>query len=306
MEQPGEEVHPDPEASSSGGIPSPPPAAVESDLGLGTPWVSSPSTPTSATGTGVPVEGAPAPPSSELAPSISQTQSPIPRPSLNLPDSVVEDIQKDPFSYLGNIQYEDIYVIQKLYARKQGRFFASAIGGGGNFFSEFSSNWAHGLGGGFFFSDVLGWEVVQAILTSAFYNRRAQHFLDRFGLRSNIFEYRVSQIFSSALIVSPFYGKLSLLGFRVVHYDMYFLLGPAAVIYESTLGFGGLVGLGFRLYLNKWTTLGLEFRDYLFTGSPPRAVSAATGDTSSFFTSRLFIFLNLSVHFPKFAFLDEV
>src|SRR3989338_1742843 len=37
---------------------------------------------------------------------------------LDLPKSLVEDVKQDPFSYLGNIRYEDIYVVQKMYARK--------------------------------------------------------------------------------------------------------------------------------------------------------------------------------------------
>lgn len=229
------------------------------------------------------------------------------RKRLDIPADLYDEVLKDPFSYLGNIRYEDIYVVQKMYSRKQGRFFITAMGGGGNFFSQFHTSLSNGFGAGYYFSDTLGWEVFHGLFTHTFTNNRHDVFLNTFNLFAGSLELRLNYALSSSLIFSPFYGKFAWFGRRVLHYDLYFIAGPAVTIYEEkTMGFGGVGGLGFRVFLNKWSSLGVEFRDYIYMETVPNTIAVATGDDSASIVSRFFLFLNLTVYFPKFAFLDEV
>jgi outer membrane beta-barrel protein len=226
---------------------------------------------------------------------------------LDLDDDLIEEIRQDPFSYLGNIQYEDIYVVQKIYARKSGRYYVTAVGGGGNFFSQFHTSMANGFGAGMYFTDNWGWEVFHGLFTHTFVKQRHDLFLNQFELWSGRLQFRINYALSSAAIFSPFYGKVALFGSRVLHYDIYFLAGPAVTLYEEfTLGYGGVAGVGFRTFFNKWSSVGLEFRDYIYMEAVPPTLGAELGISGTEVTSRFFIFLNFTVFFPKFKFMEEV
>lgn len=235
-----------------------------------------------------------------------QNPDPQVREALDLPDELYEEVQKDPFSYLGNIRYEDIYVIQKKYGRKKGRFFITGAGGGGNVFSQFAWTWVQGLAAGYFFLDVLGWEAVHALFCSSFFTSLSDRMVESFDLRADSFEHRLQLALSSTLQWSPFYGKFALLGVRVIHYDMYLMAGPVVSMYEKTFGFGGVVGLGFRFMFTQWASMNVEFRNYFTSESTPDHIDQFQTETETEMRSRFFIFLSLSVFFPKFAFLDEV
>lgn len=65
---------------------------------------------------------------------------------------------------------------------------------------------------------------------------------------------------------APIYGKLSLSAEAFLGFNMYFLVGPAAVVYSPRGDFtvGGNVGFGFRFFINKFMTLRAELRDTIY------------------------------------------
>jgi outer membrane beta-barrel protein len=74
---------------------------------------------------------------------------------------------------------------------------------------------------------------------------------------------------------APIYGKLSLMAEKVVHFDLYGIVGASGVQYRgpdksTTTGAksyftpGGNVGVGARFFLNRWVTLRTEVRDLIY------------------------------------------
>jgi outer membrane beta-barrel protein len=65
---------------------------------------------------------------------------------------------------------------------------------------------------------------------------------------------------------APIYGKLSLSAERFIGFNMYALIGPAAILYgaRSTFTVGGNVGIGFRFFFNKWLSLRAELRNTIY------------------------------------------
>ncbi len=225
---------------------------------------------------------------------------------LDLSDEVFIEIQQDPTSYLGNIRYEDIIVVQKRYSRLDGRFYITGFGAGGNFFSEFSKAWVHGAAVGYFFSDSFGWEFVHGLIANTVVTELSEIFLRDFNLNPIDFDFRIRALISSAIQWNYSYGKFAFHNYRVLRYDTYVLAGPAGAIYENTFGFGVVLGAGMRVYLNKWTSLGIEIREYLYSESTPQDLIDRGGVDETNLATQFFIFLNLTVYFSKFAFLDEV
>jgi len=77
----------------------------------------------------------------------------------------------------------------------------------------------------------------------------------------------------------PFYGKLSLLGFKLAHFDLgaYFGGGVAHTSFLDTdvsetsegMAVAGDTGLGMRLYITKWVTLRFDWRQHFILARRP-------------------------------------
>ncbi len=76
----------------------------------------------------------------------------------------------------------------------------------------------------------------------------------------------------------PFYGKLSLLGLGLAHFDLGAYVGAGAAqtsflelgVGESDgMTFGGDAGAGMRLYITKWVTLRLDWRQHFILARRP-------------------------------------
>lgn len=75
---------------------------------------------------------------------------------------------------------------------------------------------------------------------------------------------------------APLYGKISIFGEKVIHFDIYGIAGPAAVLYGGprpsdgsaldtpTWTVGGNVGVGTHLFINRWITLRAELQDVIY------------------------------------------
>lgn len=66
---------------------------------------------------------------------------------------------------------------------------------------------------------------------------------------------------------APLYGKISLLGEGILHFDTYLTAGPG--IFKTDAGFNPAVnfGIGQRYFINDWLTARIELRDYIFVES---------------------------------------
>jgi outer membrane beta-barrel protein len=70
---------------------------------------------------------------------------------------------------------------------------------------------------------------------------------------------------------APIYGKISLTAETFLHFDMYAILGPAAVLYtgpnaaaiggEGKFTVGANIGIGFRIFATRWFAFRTELRD---------------------------------------------
>jgi outer membrane beta-barrel protein len=70
-------------------------------------------------------------------------------------------------------------------------------------------------------------------------------------------------LFESLLVLSPVYGKLRL-GGSVMRFDLHLDLGVGVVDSQTSRGAAGVVGVGFRLFLNQALALRFDLRDHIF------------------------------------------
>ena len=97
---------------------------------------------------------------------------------------------------------------------------------------------------------------------------------------------------------APIYGKLSLLAEQFLHFDIYAILGGAAVLYRGPpqgapaqlISPGLNAGAGMRLFLNRWLTVRGELRDLVY--------SEALGASTSSLRNQLVVELGVSLFFP--------
>lgn len=63
---------------------------------------------------------------------------------------------------------------------------------------------------------------------------------------------------------APFYGKISLFGEGILHFDTYITAGGGVFGTDAGPNPSGNIGLGQRYFLTDWLVARLELRDYLF------------------------------------------
>ncbi len=100
---------------------------------------------------------------------------------------------------------------------------------------------------------------------------------------------------------SPIYGKIAVLAEQFIHFDLYAVGGVAAVQYagpsatgtgsEKMLTFGGNVGAGMHVFLNRWMTVRGELRNTIYSEK------LKTGESD--LRNQLFFELGLSFFFPN-------
>jgi len=100
---------------------------------------------------------------------------------------------------------------------------------------------------------------------------------------------------------APIYGKLSLMAEQFLHFDIYGILGGAAVLYRGPPGSGSTTaaqyvapglnaGAGMRFFLNRWLTVRGELRDMVY--------SEDLGSGVSSLRNQLVVELGVSLFFP--------
>jgi len=66
---------------------------------------------------------------------------------------------------------------------------------------------------------------------------------------------------------APLYGKVSLLGEGILHFDVYVTAGPGVFGTNRGANPAVNVGIGQRYFLNDWLSARIELRDYIFVES---------------------------------------
>ncbi len=121
---------------------------------------------------------------------------------------------------------------------------------------------------------------------------------------------RIRRIAGAEVAWAPIYGKVSLVGEKVAHFDLSAAVGVDAISHDRVLSglrpasgglseaealaasggspdlettVGGHVGLGARLFLAEWVALRFEVKDYIYAVEVPNA-GAGTDLQNQFFT----------------------
>lgn len=63
---------------------------------------------------------------------------------------------------------------------------------------------------------------------------------------------------------APFYGKISLFGEGILHFDTYLTVGPGVFGTDAGLNPAANIGIGQRYFINEFLTARIEIRNYLF------------------------------------------
>jgi outer membrane beta-barrel protein len=77
-----------------------------------------------------------------------------------------------------------------------------------------------------------------------------------YGANSN----PVSSAMAGELSFSMLYGKLSLVGWRILHFDLFFNGGAASLTSQNGKIIAPYVGVGQQLYLTRWLSLRTDYR----------------------------------------------
>lgn len=180
---------------------------------------------------------------------------------------------------LGVLKDSDIKVVQKVLYPKQGRT-ELGIHLGWMPFDAYSTTPTAAVSFGGFLSETLGWEVG----LGAGYGLKTSSFRElegpMYGVAPDAYRYLAG--LSADVQWSPIYAKMNLAGQRVIHYDVYGLLGAGFAMEDSMvlpdleLAFApGLVfGVGSRFFLSKDTAIRVQVRDDLLIEN--RAPTTAT------------------------------
>ena len=89
-----------------------------------------------------------------------------------------------------------------------------------------------------------------------------------FGVLPTAFE-EVQFFAGGDVMITPFYGKLSVLNKSVVHGEVFFLVGFSVFKYTSALGFAPNLGIGARVFVNRWVSVRLDLTDSVVLRWPP-------------------------------------
>jgi outer membrane beta-barrel protein len=63
---------------------------------------------------------------------------------------------------------------------------------------------------------------------------------------------------------APFYGKISIMGEGIMHFDTYISAGGGVFGTDAGANGAGNIGLGIRYFMTDWLIARLEIRDYIF------------------------------------------
>lgn len=165
------------------------------------------------------------------------------------------DVNKIKQRYWSRGDESDMGVVQNRLYSKAGKFEISGFGGVVNS-DPFLTVYNAGASVGYHFTEALG---VDAIAWRSFWSpSSALNTLRATGQDTNINPQ--NGLIGGEVNWSVLYGKLSLLGAAIIHYDLHLLGGAGMTSTANGNYLTGIVGIGQQFYLNQYMTLNLDFR----------------------------------------------
>lgn len=76
-------------------------------------------------------------------------------------------------------------------------------------------------------------------------------------------------IFNGNILWAPIYGKFSIFSKKILHFDMYATAGAGYYIGERDKNFGFNVGVGTKVFLNDYTAVRVDFRNFTIKEGAP-------------------------------------
>jgi outer membrane beta-barrel protein len=137
------------------------------------------------------------------------------------------------------------------------------------------------------FNDDLGWEIFRGGYQWGVDTGLRQQLSTEFGVAPTQFP-TLQYYGSTALLWSPFYGKLASANSQIAHVAIFFTAGAAASHWTGSTStnefyFGPELGVGFRAFLSHYWSWRLEVRDAYFVNQPsPEVLMLMTGFSLNF------------------------
>jgi outer membrane beta-barrel protein len=166
----------------------------------------------------------------------------------------------------------NVQVVQKRAVEKAGRFeLTPTIGVIPN--DDFIVYYPVGLRAGYHLSEAFAVEASYAYAINS--NTGLSDFLEQeAGLRRADLQETISMYYNLSLLWAPIYGKISVLGYKLAHFETYVGLGLGA-IHTTEIPEGNPEGndvikpsantvLGFRWFINDWLNVRTEYRHFFF------------------------------------------
>jgi outer membrane beta-barrel protein len=127
------------------------------------------------------------------------------------------------------------------------------------------------------FNDVFAWEIVRGGYSFNLNTSLRTQLEKDFGVAPTRFD-EMLWMAGTALMVTPFYGKLSFINHSVMHTELFLLIGGTVGKFTQNYKPGPQAGLGLRFFLSNWISLRVEGRyHYLFSSKPSQVVDLALG-----------------------------
>lgn len=167
------------------------------------------------------------------------------------------DVDKIKQRYWSRGDESDMGVVQNRLYSKAGKFEISGFGGVVNS-DPFLTTYSLGATVGYHFNEYLG---VDAIAWRSLWSPSSALTTLRNtgpGVDANINPQ--NGLVGGELEWSVLYGKLSLLGQAIIHYDLHLLGGAGMTSTANGNYVTGIAGIGQQFYLNQFTTLNVDFR----------------------------------------------
>ncbi|MBS1985419.1 MAG: outer membrane beta-barrel domain-containing protein [Bdellovibrionales bacterium] len=190
----------------------------------------------------------------------SQTKVVAPAPSAPVvaaDEEAGEDVAVDAIKkkYWATGDESQMGVVQNRVYSKAHKFQFGLMGGIA-FADPFLSLKPYGFNAGYHFSEYLGVNVLGWKIASS--GSSALNTLMDSGKKANTV--LPSSFYGAEATGSFLYGKLSLMGYSIIYYDMYVSGGMGMTNNENGNEFTQMVGLGQRFYINRWLSLKFDYR----------------------------------------------
>jgi outer membrane beta-barrel protein len=127
------------------------------------------------------------------------------------------------------------------------------------------------------FTDVLAWEILRGGYSFRLKTGLRDQLEKDFGVLPTKFE-ELEWYVGTAAMITPFYGKLSLINRAVTHAEMFILVGATVGKFTDAYKPGPQAGLGLRFFLSEWISVRFDFRyHYLVAKKPTQVIDLALG-----------------------------